>query len=135
MDHAGAYLVMVRGGDLDASGIALVTPLEIEVREETTAGRVRVTVRDSKTKDPLPGVQVKVIGTDNGRFLGGETDLRGVFTAEGAQGQVTAMARRGSAQHAFYRGTAQAGAPPALPGNAAADTPAPPIGIAPPSEH
>ncbi|HEY2155398.1 MAG TPA: hypothetical protein VGH33_07195, partial [Isosphaeraceae bacterium] len=47
----GAYLVMVRGDNLYASGIVLVTPLELEVLEEADAGRVRVTVRDARTKD------------------------------------------------------------------------------------
>ncbi len=51
----GAYLVMARGRDLYASGIVLVTPLELEVLEEPESGRVRVTVRDAATKDPVPG--------------------------------------------------------------------------------
>ena len=46
----GAYLVMVRGDDLYASGIVLVSPLELEVLEEPESGRVRVTVRDARTK-------------------------------------------------------------------------------------
>ena len=95
---------MARGDDLYASGVALVTPLEIEVREEPTAGRVRVTVRDARTRSLVPKVQVKVTGTGNPRFFGGETDLRGVYVAEGVVGQVTAVARRGEGQYAFYRG-------------------------------
>ena len=59
----GAYLVMVRGDDLYASGIVLVTPLELEVLEEPESGRVRVTVRDARTKAFVPKVQVKVIGS------------------------------------------------------------------------
>ena len=35
-----------------------------------------------------------MIGTENPTFLSGETDLRGVFVAEGVRGQVTAVARR-----------------------------------------
>ena len=77
-------------------------------------------MRDARTKDPLPKVQVKVIGTENRQFLGGETDLRGVFVAEGVRGQVTAVARRGAGQYALYRGTTHVGAPPAP-----AATPAP----------
>jgi alpha-2-macroglobulin len=111
----GAYLVMVRGDNLYASGIVLVSPLALEVHEEPEAGRVRVTVRDARTKDPAPKVQVKVIGTENRQFFGGETDLRGVFVAEGVRGTVTAVARRGSGQYAFYRGTTHVGAPPARP--------------------
>src|SRR5262249_61445436 len=52
LEKEGAYLVMVRGENLYASGIVLVTPVEMEVREEAGSGRVRVTVRDARTKDP-----------------------------------------------------------------------------------
>ena len=56
-----------------------------------------------------------MIGTENPTFLSGQTDLRGVFVAEGVRGQVTAVARRDAAQYAFYRGTTRVGAPPAAP--------------------
>src|SRR4029077_8029068 len=55
----GAYLVMIRGDELYASGIVLVTPLELEVLEEAGSGRVRVRVRDAASKEPVPKVQVK----------------------------------------------------------------------------
>ncbi len=74
-----------------------------------------------QTKDFLPKVQVKVIGSDNPQFISGETDLRGVFVAEGVRGQVTAVARQGTAQYAFYRGTTYVGQPvqvPPAPGGA-----------------
>ena len=113
----GAYLVMVRGENLYASGIVLVTPLEMEVMEEA-AGRVRVTVRDAATGEFVPKVQVKVIGSNNPDFISGETDLRGVFLAEGIKGEAAAVARKGAAEYAFYRGTTSLGsavpnAPPA----------------------
>ena len=101
----GAYLVMARGHDRYASGIVLVTPLELDVLEEPEAGRVRVTVRDARTKDPVPKVQVKVIGSNNAAFLSGQTDLRGVFVAEGVVGTATTVARKGTKQYAFHRGT------------------------------
>jgi uncharacterized protein YfaS (alpha-2-macroglobulin family)/TolA-binding protein len=115
----GAYLTMIRGENLYASGIVLVTPLELEILEEPAGGRVRATVRDARTKEFLPKVQVKVIGDHNPQFISGETDLRGVFVAEGVQGLVTAVARRGTAQYAFYRGTAYVGQPPQPPAPAA----------------
>ena len=59
----------------------------------------------------MPKVQVKVIGTGNGAFFSGETDLRGVFVAEGVRGQVTAVAGEGSNQYAFHRGTTPVGPP------------------------
>jgi len=115
----GAYLTMIRGDNLYASGIVLVTPLEMEVLEEPirpgpgvmTGDRVRIMVRDASTKEFLPKVQVKVIGSDTPQFISGETDLRGVFAAEGLRGLVTAVARKGTAQYAFYRGSTYVGPP------------------------
>src|SRR6185312_15045511 len=109
LDKEGAYLVMAHGGELYASGVVLVSPLELEILEEPEASRVRVTVRDARTKALMPKVQVKVIGDENGKFLSGETDLRGVYVAEGVRGLVTAVARRGTAQYAFYRGKTHVG--------------------------
>ncbi|MGC8643226.1 MAG: tetratricopeptide repeat protein, partial [Isosphaeraceae bacterium] len=107
-----AYLVMIRGDNLYASGIVLVSPLELEVLEEPASSRVRVTVRDASTKNVVPKVQVKVIGSANPRFFSGETDLRGAFVAEGVTGQVTAVVRKETTQYAFYRGTSYVGQPP-----------------------
>jgi len=115
LEKEGAYLVMIRGDELYASGIVLSSPLELEVLEEPDAGRVRVTVHDARTKDPVPKVQVKVIGTENPGFLSGQTDLRGVFVAEGVQGEVTAVARKNTAQYAFYRGKTRVGIAPKTP--------------------
>ncbi len=117
LNKEGAYLVMIRGENLHTSGIVLVSPLEIEVTEEDmqavigpgavkgTPGRVRVTIRDARTKDFLPKVEVKVIGSAETQFLSGQTDLRGVFVAEGRNGVITVLARRDANQYAFYRGT------------------------------
>jgi hypothetical protein len=105
----GAYLTMIRGDNLYSSGIVLVTPLEMEVLEEAAAGRARIVVRDAHTKEFLSKVQIKVIGSDTPQFVSGETDLRGVFIAEGLRGLVTAVARKGSAQYAFHRGTTYVG--------------------------
>jgi tetratricopeptide (TPR) repeat protein len=112
LDKEGAYLVMIRGGSLYASGIVLVSPLELELLEEPQSARVRVTVRDARTKQPLPRVQVKVKGSDNPELFSGDTDLRGVFVAEGIAGQVTAVVRQSTTAYAFYRGTGYVGQPP-----------------------
>ncbi len=105
----GAYLAMIRGENLYASGIVLVSPLEIEALEDAAAGRVRITLRDAHSKNLLPKVQVKVIGSANPQFISGTTDLRGVFVAEGVFGVVTAVARKGDLEYAFYRGTTHLG--------------------------
>ena len=111
----GAYLVMLRGENLYASGIVLVSPIEIEVLEDAGDSRVRVTARDAQSKDFLSKVQVKVIGSDNPQFISGETDLRGVFVADGVSGVVTAVVRKGTDQYAFYRGTSYVGQPAEAP--------------------
>ena len=93
----------------------MVTPLELQVLEEPESGRVRVTVRDARTKAFVPKVQVKVIGSNNPAFFSGETDLRGVYVAEGVNGQVTAVARKGANEYAFHRGTTFVGQAPNAP--------------------
>jgi alpha-2-macroglobulin len=74
-----------------------------------------VVVRDARTKDLVSKVLIKVIGTNNPTFFSGQTDLRGVFVAEGVSGQVTAIARKEAGQYAFYRGKSQMGTSPATP--------------------
>jgi hypothetical protein len=44
----GAYLVIARGGDLFASGLILVSELELDVHEDVELGGVRVQVVDSR---------------------------------------------------------------------------------------
>ena len=70
---------------------------------------MRITLRDARTKNLLPKVLVKVIGSENPTFISGATDLRGVFVAEGVRGMVTAVARKGDLEYAFYRGSTYLG--------------------------
>ena len=70
---------------------------------------MRITLRDAQSKGLLSKVQVKVIGSDNPQFISGATDLRGVFVADGVRGMVTAVARKGDLEYAFYRGTTYLG--------------------------
>ena len=112
LDEEGAYLVICRGDDLFASGLVLVTPLEIEIQEDAGAGRVRVYLVDRTTGQRPAGVHVKAIGSAEQAFHSGETDLRGVFIADGVRGTATAIARDEDARYAFYRGTTWLGAPP-----------------------
>ena len=45
-----------------------------------------------------------------GRFKSGETDLRGVFVADGLRGKATVIAKAGEARYAFHRGERWLGA-------------------------
>lgn len=109
----GAYLVVCRGESFYTSGMVVVSPLTLEVQEDAASGRVRVTIRDSSGKF-IKGVEVKVIGSRNGDFVSGETDLRGVFVADGIRGKVTVIARYQDDKYAFYRGKVEL-LPEALP--------------------
>jgi alpha-2-macroglobulin len=99
----GAYLIVCRGDDLHASGLALVTPLAVEVQADPTSGRVRTTVKDRVADKYLHDVHVKVIGSNNADFVSGQTDLRGVFVADGISGGATVIAQAASSRYAFYR--------------------------------
>lgn len=104
LKEEGAYLVVCRGDNLYASGLILVSPLSLEVQEDATSGRVRVTIKDA-TKDAFQGdVHVKVIGSANEEFRSGETDLRGLFIADDIRGTTTIIARTEDNLYAFHRG-------------------------------
>ena len=111
LTEEGAYLVICRGDNLFASGLILITPLEIEVQEGTVSGRVRVNVRDAVAGKYQPKVHVKAVGSAAGRFISGETDLRGIFIADGLRGTTTVIARDAENRYAFHRGTAWLGTP------------------------
>jgi alpha-2-macroglobulin len=116
----GAYLVVVRGESLHASGLVLISPLAVEVAEECTAGRVRVTVKDVVADKYLAQVQAKVIGSRNGEFVSGMSDLRGVFIADGIKGKSTVIAQASDGRYAFFRGSEELGPPEATPNQPAA---------------
>jgi len=86
--------------------LVLVTPLDIEVQEDVTSGRVRVNVKDIVRKAYADNVHVKVIGSANDSFVSGETDLRGIFIADGINGAATVIVRDKKDRYAFYRGMA-----------------------------
>ena len=109
LNKEGAYLAMIRGENLYASGIVLVSPLEIEAARGRSRGPRADHAARAGSKNLLPKVQVKVIGSANPQFISGTTDLRGVFVAEGVSGVVTAVARKGDLEYAFYRGSTYLG--------------------------
>ena len=111
LTEEGAYLAICRGDNLFTSGLILITPLEIEVQEGTVSGRVRVNVRDAVAGKYQPKVHVKAVGSAAGHFISGETDLRGIFIADGLRGTATVIARDAENRYAFHRGTAWLGLP------------------------
>ncbi|MBN2531685.1 MAG: tetratricopeptide repeat protein [Spirochaetales bacterium] len=104
LEDEGAYLAVVRGDDMFTSGLVLITPLTIEVQEDPVSGRIRVNVFDKVRQLYPDSVHVKVIGSKNTEFVSGDTDLRGIFVADGIQGIPTVIARDKSNRYAFYRG-------------------------------
>ena len=106
-----AYLVICRGDDLFTSGVVLVTPLKIEVQEDAVSGRIRANVIDAVSGQYVPEVHVKAIGSADSEFRSGQTDLRGIFVADGLRGKATVIARVGDSRYAFYRGEKHLGAP------------------------
>jgi hypothetical protein len=110
-----AYLVICRGDDLFVSGMVLITPLKIEVQEDSTSGRVRANVLDTAKGGYRPEVHVKTIGSADTEFRSGETDLRGLFIADNVHGKATVIAREGESRYAFFRGETWLGAPPNAP--------------------
>ena len=109
LDQEGAYLVICRGDNLFTSALVLITPLEIEVQEDSASGLVRANVVDEAADEYVAEVHVKAIGSADQTFQSGDTDLRGVFVAENLRGRATVIARAGESRYAFYRGDAWLG--------------------------
>ena len=99
----GAYLIVVKEAEIDASGLALISPLRVDVDEDAESGRARVNVSNRVSGGYENNAHVKVIGSDDREFISGSTDLRGIFIADNLHGVATVIARKGD-QYAFYRG-------------------------------
>jgi tetratricopeptide (TPR) repeat protein len=109
LKQEGAYLVVCRAGNLYTSGMVLVSPLTLDIQEQSDSGRVRTTVRDAVSGKYASGVHVKVIGTRNEDFISGETDLRGIFVADGIRGRSMVIAQADGGRYAFSRGQTELG--------------------------
>jgi hypothetical protein len=64
-------------------------------------------VKDVTADYYLNDVHVKVIGSRNNDFVSGETDLRGVYIADGIHGTSTVIAQADPTLYAFFRGTTE----------------------------
>ena len=72
---------------------------------------VRANVLDTAKGGYRPEVHVKAIGSADKDFRGGDTDLRGLFIADGLRGKATVIAREGESRYAFFRGDTWLGTP------------------------
>ena len=116
MKEEGASLAIVRGDNLFASGLVLISPLKLDVRENRE-GSVRATVTDAASGKALADAEVKALGSRSKDVLSGSTDPRGVFEVAGIRGTSTVIVKQGDNRYAFHRGTTELGEyePPQLP--------------------
>ncbi len=105
----GAYLVLVRAGELKSSGLLLRTDLEIEAQELSDSARLRVNVKRKGVF--LPKADVKVVGDRDRKIRSGKTDLRGIYVADDLRGKATVLVKAGES-YAFYRSHSSFGAMP-----------------------
>lgn len=111
----GAYLAIVRGDNLFTSGLVLISPLKLEVKEND-AGSVRVNVTDAASGKALADAEVKALGSASQEVASGTTDPRGVFEAADISGEATVIVKQGENRYAFHRGTQNLGFdPPQIP--------------------
>ncbi|MEM7518403.1 MAG: hypothetical protein AAF368_15960, partial [Planctomycetota bacterium] len=87
-----------------ASGLVLVTDLELIVDEDPTAGAVRVQAIRGNAGNFVHDADVRVVGSQDGFLHRGETDPRGIYSTAGMQGRATVIARSGERMYAFHRG-------------------------------
>ena len=105
----GAYLVLARAGETFASGLVLVSDLEVDVVEDALDGRVRVEAQSRQQGRFLRDVDVRIVGSEDGQVILGSTDPRGLYVTDGVAGRATVIARLGEDHYAFHRGTQSLG--------------------------
>ncbi len=101
----GAYLAIVRGDDLFTSGLVVISPLKLEVKEIAAEGRVRLNLTDALKGSAVSEAEVKALASESTEVSSGTTDPRGVYEATGLKGLATIIVRQGTNRYAFHRGT------------------------------
>ncbi|MDE0959930.1 MAG: MG2 domain-containing protein [Planctomycetota bacterium] len=101
IEDVGAYLVIVRGEDIHTSCLVLINQMELVV--EDTSGNIRIQSIDPVTDALIPGVQIRIL--DQGQVQSGTTDRRGLFVSDTSERMPTVIARRGTSDYAFFRGS------------------------------
>jgi len=107
LSDPGAYLVICRGDELHASGLVLVSELDLRVKEDPVAGSLRVQALAREDQRFLRDVDVRVVGSASGEFRTGQTDPRGIYVADGVLGTATVIAKMDGGHYAFFRGETQ----------------------------
>ena len=103
LEEEGAYLVIVRGGDVHTSCLILVNRMEMVVQNRD--GSLRVQIVDPTSGNLIPDVEVRVLNPFISGSAGttfGTTDRRGLFLSTTTD-QYTVIARRGKSDYAFHR--------------------------------
>lgn len=96
----GAYLVLLRCGDLHARLLALVSDLAIEATP--LAGGARVSAFDRASGAPRSDVVVTFVGSSSSDFVTRKTDLRGIAAAENLRGTLAVIAEI-DGHYAFFQ--------------------------------
>ncbi|MFT5467375.1 MAG: hypothetical protein ACI8UO_002479 [Verrucomicrobiales bacterium] len=106
IEKDGAYLLVCRGDSTFASGLALVTPLELKVREESGQGEIRLHLWDQQKKAYVADAEIKAFDSLESGVQQGRTDPRGAFHASGIQGYAAVVVKHGESSYAFHRSAA-----------------------------
>jgi len=99
----GAYLLVCRGDSTFASGLVIVTPLELKIRENAEKGDIRLHLWDSEKKSYVADAEIKAFDKLGSRAQKGRTDPRGVFQAGGITGRVAVVVKHDDTRYAYYR--------------------------------
>lgn len=103
----GAYLVICRGDSQMASGLVLLTTLDMETHEDTTDGGIRVQVRDTVRNAYVADAEIAAYDSSGlAAPQKGRTDPRGAFSATDIHGQAIVVVKLGDARYAIHRSTA-----------------------------
>jgi alpha-2-macroglobulin len=104
LKQEGAYLIVCRGEELYASGLVLISPLEIESHFDPATKLVQVFVKDAASGKYVSDAQVRIAqygGSQPPRMLTGATDLRGVFAGQSLAPSATIVVRSATGGYAF----------------------------------
>ncbi|MGV3660009.1 MAG: MG2 domain-containing protein [Prosthecobacter sp.] len=100
----GAYLVICRGDSQMASGLVLLTTLDMEVHEDSANGSVRVQVRDTVRNAYVADAEIAAYDSSGlTPPQKGRTDPRGAFSATDIHGQAIVVVKLGDARYAIHR--------------------------------